>query len=107
MTQLGCNLWICGTVVVIHVGQDLLSVKLELSLACNVQAAAEHWKGSGKPVPEDYERKLLSMATFCSKHDVKFVPDPYYGGPQGFDKVLDLLDDACTGLLAHIESEEQ
>ena len=28
------------------------------------------------------------------------VPDPYYGGPDGFDHVLDLLDDACQGLLA-------
>lgn len=93
--------------VVINLYPGLLSVKRELSHACNVQAAAEHWKGSGKPVPDDYERKLLSMATFCSKHDVKSVPDPYYGGPQGFDKVLDLLDDACTGLLAHVESEEQ
>jgi protein-tyrosine phosphatase len=27
------------------------------------------------------------------------VPDPYYGGPQGFEQVLDLLDDACRGLL--------
>ncbi|NDC35375.1 MAG: low molecular weight phosphotyrosine protein phosphatase, partial [Synechococcaceae bacterium WB9_2_112] len=27
------------------------------------------------------------------------VPDPYYGGPQGFEHVLDLLEDACAGLL--------
>ena len=27
------------------------------------------------------------------------VPDPYYGGPAGFEKVLDLLEDACEGLL--------
>ena len=31
---------------------------------------------------------------------------PYYGGPQGFETVLDLLDDACTGLLAHIQATE-
>jgi protein-tyrosine-phosphatase len=28
------------------------------------------------------------------------VPDPYYGGADGFEKVLDLLEDACEGLLA-------
>ena len=28
------------------------------------------------------------------------VPDPYYGGEAGFDHVLDLLEDACEGLLA-------
>jgi protein-tyrosine phosphatase len=32
-------------------------------------------------------------------HTVREVPDPYYGGEQGFEQVLDLLDDACAGLL--------
>jgi protein-tyrosine phosphatase len=27
------------------------------------------------------------------------VPDPYYGGAEGFEHVLDLLEDACEGLL--------
>lgn len=67
--------------------------------------AAEYWKQEGKQVPEDYGQKLLSMATFCSKHNVETVPDPYYGGSSGFEKVLDLLDDACTGLLKHIQSK--
>lgn len=70
-----------------------------------MQVAAEHWKEAGKEIPADYKQKLLSMATFCSKHDVETVPDPYYGGLSGFDKVLDLLDDACTGLLKHIHSK--
>ncbi len=30
------------------------------------------------------------------------VPDPYYGGPGGFEEVLDLVQAACVGLLAHI-----
>jgi len=30
------------------------------------------------------------------------VPDPYYGGPEGFDRVLDLVEDACDGLLLHL-----
>jgi protein-tyrosine phosphatase len=33
------------------------------------------------------------------------VPDPYYGGEDGFDKVLDLCHAACAGLLAHIRRE--
>lgn len=32
------------------------------------------------------------------------VPDPYYGGPDGFDRVLDLCEAACRGLLAHLRS---
>ena len=30
------------------------------------------------------------------------VPDPYYGGPQGFERVFDICDAACRGLLAKI-----
>ena len=33
------------------------------------------------------------------------VPDPYYGGGQGFEHVLDLCQSACEKLLEHIESE--
>jgi len=33
------------------------------------------------------------------------VPDPYYGGPTGFDDVLDLCEAACRGLLEHIRRE--
>jgi protein-tyrosine phosphatase len=70
-----------------------------------VQEAGEYWKKAGKDIPQDYEQKLLSMATFCTNHDVETVPDPYYGGPSGFEKVLDLLDDACQGLLKHIQQK--
>ncbi len=33
------------------------------------------------------------------------VPDPYYGGPRGFDLVYDMVDQAARGLLAHIRRE--
>ena len=32
------------------------------------------------------------------------VPDPYYGGEDGFDHVLDLVDAACKGLLDEVRS---
>jgi protein-tyrosine phosphatase len=32
------------------------------------------------------------------------VPDPYYGGPDGFERVLDLVEEACRSLLAEIKS---
>jgi protein-tyrosine phosphatase len=34
----------------------------------------------------------------------RFVPDPYYGGPQGFEEVLDLLEQAADGLLQELLS---
>ena len=35
------------------------------------------------------------------------VPDPYYGGPHGFDDVFDICQAACQGLLAHIQQTHQ
>jgi protein-tyrosine phosphatase len=35
------------------------------------------------------------------------VPDPYHGGPEGFEQVLDLCEAACEGLLAHLRREHQ
>lgn len=34
------------------------------------------------------------------------VPDPYYGGPRGFEDVYDMVDRSCRGLLAHILDEQ-
>ncbi|NEP42565.1 MAG: low molecular weight phosphotyrosine protein phosphatase [Okeania sp. SIO2H7] len=46
-----------------------------------------------------YDDKIRLMCDFCREHDLKEVPDPYYGGYKGFDFVIDLLLDACEGLL--------
>ena len=35
------------------------------------------------------------------------VPDPYYGGADGFENVLDLVERACRGLLDHIRAEQR
>lgn len=53
-----------------------------------------------------YKQKVRLMCDFCQKYDLKEVPDPYYGGPEGFDRVIDLLLDACEGLLEYVISQE-
>lgn len=46
------------------------------------------------------EKKICRMTDYCLHHpEADHVPDPYYGGSAGFDLVLDLLEDACQGLL--------
>lgn len=55
--------------------------------------------------PHD-EQKIVMMTDYCRKYDLTEVPDPYYGGEAGFELVLDLLDDACQGLLKHLLSVE-
>ena len=51
------------------------------------------------PSPEAC-RKICRMTDYCTRYTwADHVPDPYYGGAEGFEQVLDLLEDACAGLL--------
>jgi len=50
------------------------------------------------------EEKIHRMTDFCSEFQDTFVPDPYYGGDKGFEHVIDLLEDACEGLLLKLKS---
>ena len=52
-----------------------------------------------------FSAKVRLMCDFCTQHTLREVPDPYYGGEAGFDQVIDLLMDACGGLLAHVKQE--
>lgn len=49
-----------------------------------------------------YEGKIRLICDFATQKTDKEVPDPYYGGQDGFDYVIDLLFDACTGLLDYV-----
>ena len=49
--------------------------------------------------------RVEPMTSYCRQHSATHVPDPYYGGEQGFEHVLDLLDDACAGLLESLLQE--
>ncbi|WP_107669264.1 low molecular weight protein-tyrosine-phosphatase [Cyanothece sp. BG0011] len=49
-----------------------------------------------------YKDKVRLMCDFASQHRDREVPDPYYGGEAGFDHVINLLLDACDGLLEEI-----
>lgn len=48
---------------------------------------------------EQQARKIKHMTDFCRINPDREVPDPYYGGDAGFEHVIDLLEDACEGLL--------
>ena len=51
--------------------------------------------------PPEHHGKLGLFLEFASRNDEDEVPDPYYGGPEGFEHVLDLIEDAARGLLNH------
>ncbi len=52
-----------------------------------------------------YASKIKKMTDFCSQIKCQEVPDPYQGGEAGFKYVLDILDDACNGLLEYIKKD--
>ena len=54
--------------------------------------------------PPEYQHKLRRLTEFCQTFDATVVPDPYYEGAAGFETVLDLVEDACEGLLAHVRN---
>lgn len=47
----------------------------------------------------NYRDRLKLMCEFCRENALKSVPDPYYGGEDGFNFVIELLMDACNGLI--------
>jgi protein-tyrosine phosphatase len=52
--------------------------------------------------PRGMERKLSLLLDFAPELRRREVPDPYYGGQQGFDQVFDMVETAARGLLADI-----
>lgn len=50
----------------------------------------------------DFKSKVIPMSHLCVKLSITEVPDPYYGGPDGFDEVLDIVKDGCMGLLERL-----
>jgi protein-tyrosine phosphatase len=55
--------------------------------------------------PPEHQKKVKRLTEFCLSLDSPVVPDPYYGGSRGFDHVLDLVEDACDGLIAHVQKK--
>ena len=52
--------------------------------------------------PPHAAEKLRLFLDFAPGSGRSDVPDPYYGGPDGFEQVLDLIEAASRGLLAHV-----
>ena len=52
-----------------------------------------------------YKDKVFKMVSFGEKLKVDEVPDPYYTGSDGFEFVLDILEDSIEGLLNKVEDD--
>lgn len=54
-----------------------------------------------------FQHKVKKTTSFCKIHSVAQVPDPYHQGDDGFQLVLDILEDACDELILHIEGKNK
>jgi protein-tyrosine phosphatase len=52
--------------------------------------------------PPDYRSRVRLLMEFAPHLERREVPDPYYGGNTGFERVLDLVEEAAVGLLDHL-----
>ncbi|MCO5114242.1 MAG: low molecular weight phosphotyrosine protein phosphatase [Bdellovibrionaceae bacterium] len=54
-----------------------------------------------------YKAKVHKFTDFCTIHNVDKVPDPYHRGDEGFELVLDIIEDASEGLLCKVIEDQK
>lgn len=95
----------------VHRGYNLTSISRQIDPATDfdafdmIIAMDEENLQSLKTVARNQDdlKKLYMMTDFSKNWNYQEVPDPYYGGEEGFELVLDLLEDACEGLLEELK----
>jgi protein-tyrosine phosphatase len=55
--------------------------------------------------PAEARHKVRRFLDFAPKARTKDVPDPFFGGPEGFDHALNLIEQAARGLLASLTAD--
>jgi protein-tyrosine phosphatase len=62
-----------------------------------------NWSDLRRAAPPAARERVRLFLEYGPDADVLEVPDPYYGGPNGFEEVLDLIEAASRGLLRHLQ----
>ena len=80
---------------------DFDFVRFDLVLAMG----SDHLAWLRRACPREHQGKLRLLLAFVHGDAAGEVPDPYYGGMEGFEEVLDLVELAVTGLLAELSEK--
>jgi protein-tyrosine phosphatase len=67
----------------------------------------ENLRALERRAPPQAHDRLRLFLDFAPQTGISEVPDPYYGGPNGFEDVLDLIEAAARGLLEHLRQQSQ
>ena len=91
-------------------GLDLSSLKARRAIAADFEQFdyvlamdRDNYRGLEAICPPGFEYKLHLFLSFAPSLEHEEVPDPYYGGPMGFERVLDMIEEASEGLLQDIQ----
>lgn len=55
---------------------------------------------------KQHQHKLNFLLDYAPHLKTRNVPDPFYGGEIGFDRVMDMIEDACEGLLQALQNQQ-
>ncbi|GHD58854.1 low molecular weight protein-tyrosine-phosphatase [Jeongeupia chitinilytica] len=66
---------------------------------------AGHLRQLERQAPPQHQAKVKLFLDFATAAREREVPDPYYGGADGFEHVLDLVEDGCAGVMEHVRAE--
>jgi protein-tyrosine phosphatase len=64
-----------------------------------------HLEAMRELAPENCKAQIRLLMDYAPQSDIKDVPDPYYGGPGGFEEVLDMIEIAATNFLQKIRND--
>ncbi len=59
----------------------------------------------GRTSKPEHKAKMHLITHYSTTYRDQEVPDPYYDGEAGFENVMDMLEDACAALLAHLKQK--
>ena len=65
----------------------------------------DNFGAMGRILPAERRERLRMFLEFAPSLGIHDVPDPYYGGADGFERVLDMIEAGSRGVLSHIRSE--
>lgn len=65
----------------------------------------ENYRNLLNSAPADHQHKVRLFMEFAPQRAEEEVPDPYYGGPDGFDRVYEMVEAAASGLMAEIRAK--
>ena len=85
-------------------GQRARKVRADELAGCDVIVALDrgHREALRRLAPPALHPRIRLLLDFLPGAAGADVPDPYYGGPDGFERVFDLIDTAVAGLIAHL-----